>query len=317
MHGDALLPWMLRMDWRNDPRAFLTVDLASWPADQPFDPLPPVPLIGIGDAAHPQAHGLDLVLEPPFSLASLSAAIAHAPQASATLVQLLRATEALPPDRAIIAESFAFAMLQAGSEHAAWRAAREADKQLPSGILHIRRDGATLDLLLERPDAGNAIDRDMRDALYDAFSLAALDDSIARVRLRSTGRTFSMGADLAEFGTTRDPVEAHAIRMRTLPALPLMRRANITEAHIQGGCVGSGLEIAAFAGRVTASSDAWFQLPETGMGILPGAGGTVSVPRRIGRQRAALLMLSGKRIGAATALGWGLIDRIMDEPSVD
>jgi enoyl-CoA hydratase/carnithine racemase len=77
------------------------------------------------------------------------------------------------------------------------------------------------------------------------------------------------------------------------------------------------LELAAFAGRLTASPDAWFHLPETGMGILPGFGGCVSIPRRIGRQRAAALMLSGKRINARLALDWGLIDAIIDEPPAD
>src|SRR5262249_1565768 len=115
---------------------------------------------------------------------------------------------------------------------------------------------------------------------------------------------------LTEFGTTRDPATAHLIRSRTLPALALSRRAGILAVHVQGACVGAGLELAAFAGRVTATSDAWFQLPELSMGLIPGAGGCVSVPRRIGRQRAALMILSGRRINASLALRWGLIDAI-------
>jgi enoyl-CoA hydratase len=77
--------------------------------------------------------------------------------------------------------------------------------------------------------------------------------------------------------------------------------------------VGAGLEIAAFAARLTASPNAWFQLPELAMGLIPGAGGCVSVPHRIGRQRATLMMLSGRRISAITALHWGLIDAIEDQ----
>ncbi len=82
---------------------------------------------------------------------------------------------------------------------------------------------------------------------------------------------------------------------------------------MQGGCVGSGLEMAAFAARLTAAPDAWFQLPELAMGIIPGAGGCVSLSRRIGRQRAALMIISGRRISARTALNWGLVDAIMDD----
>ncbi|MGE4306474.1 MAG: enoyl-CoA hydratase/isomerase family protein, partial [Novosphingobium sp.] len=65
--------------------------------------------------------------------------------------------------------------------------------------------------------------------------------------------------------------------------------------------------------KVRASRRSWFQLPELAMGILPGAGGCVSLTHRIGRQRALLLILSGKRIGARQALDWGLIDALMDE----
>jgi enoyl-CoA hydratase/carnithine racemase len=107
------------------------------------------------------------------------------------------------------------------------------------------------------------------------------------------------------------------IRSRTLPALALSRRPDIVDVHVQGACVGAGVEIAAFAGRVTAAPTAWFQLPELAMGLIPGAGGCVSVPRRIGRHRAALMILSGQRIDADTALRWGLIDAIEDQPPIN
>jgi enoyl-CoA hydratase/carnithine racemase len=61
---------------------------------------------------------------------------------------------------------------------------------------------------------------------------------------------------------------------------------------------------------VVVEGDAWFELPEVGMGLVPGAGGTVSLPRRIGRQRTAWLALSGARLDADTALAWGLVDEI-------
>lgn len=152
----------------------------------------------------------------------------------------------------------------------------------------------------------------MRDALRKAFELVSIDPTIERVELRGAGKFFSTGADLSEFGTTTDPLEAHRIRMRTLPAIPMARRREIVSVHIQGGAVGSGLELAAFAGHVSCSPKACFRLPELAMGILPGAGGCVSVPRRIGRQRTALLILSGMRINAGTALEWGLVDEIVE-----
>jgi enoyl-CoA hydratase/carnithine racemase len=80
--------------------------------------------------------------------------------------------------------------------------------------------------------------------------------------------------------------------------------------------VGAGIELAAFAGKLTAREDAFFQLPEVAMGLVPGAGGTVSIPRRIGRQRTAYLALSGLPVDAITARQWGLIDEIREEPIV-
>jgi enoyl-CoA hydratase/carnithine racemase len=68
--------------------------------------------------------------------------------------------------------------------------------------------------------------------------------------------------------------------------------------------------MAAFAKRVIAAENAFFQLPELEMGVIPGAGGCVSIPRRIGRQRAAFMAISGRRINARTALAWGLVDAI-------
>ncbi|GLR67448.1 enoyl-CoA hydratase [Acidocella aquatica] len=317
MEDCQLKPWMLRQDWREDRRPWLLVDLHSWPADEPLGPLPPVPVLAVGPADHRQAARADILVEDTIPLATLTAGIAQTPRAAATVAQLLRATENLPPERALPLESFAMAMLQSGAEHAAWLARQPRTIPLAPGTLHLRRVGATLHMLMDRPASYNAIDRAMRDALYEAFSLPLLDTDIAHVTFRARGRCFSMGADLAEFGTTLDPVEAHAIRARTLPTHPMAQRAEIFDIHVHGACVGSGLEMAAFAGRLTAAPNAWFQLPETGMGILPGFGGCVSVPRRIGRQRAAALMLSGRRIGAATALQWGLIDAIVDEPAAD
>ncbi|HRD62678.1 MAG TPA: enoyl-CoA hydratase/isomerase family protein, partial [Nocardioides sp.] len=75
-----------------------------------------------------------------------------------------------------------------------------------------------------------------------------------------------------------------------------------------GACIGAGIEIPAFAETVVATPDAWFRLPELSMGLVPGAGGTVSIPRRIGRWRTAWLLLTGRDLAAATALEWGLVD---------
>ena len=80
--------------------------------------------------------------------------------------------------------------------------------------------------------------------------------------------------------------------------------------RLHGACIGAGIEMAAFAGRVVAHPEAVISLPEVGLGLIPGAGGTVSLPRRIGRHRTAELALTGRPIDAATAHRWGLVDAI-------
>jgi enoyl-CoA hydratase/carnithine racemase len=296
-----------------------TAPLALVDLDRPAPPagaitLPPCPVIGIGDCAHRLAGCMDAIVEPPASVTAIARQVLAAPLAAAVTVQLLRLLPSLAVEHALAAESMAYAMLQGSEEHMRWREAQAPVRRAPdAGKLDVVRDGAQLVLTLDRPQSGNAIDSALRDQLYEAFTLAALDAGIERIVLQAQGKAFSLGADLAEFGTTTDPASAHAIRTLTLPALPASRCAGRLEAHVQGACVGAGLELAAWAHRITASPSAWFQLPELAMGILPGAGGCVSLSRRIGRQRTALMVLSGRRLSARQALDWGLVDEIVDD----
>jgi enoyl-CoA hydratase len=291
------------------------VDLDACPDNVTLQALPAFPLIGLGDPAHPLASALDAIVEPPICVDALIRQTKRAPRAAAVAIQLLRSLQGVSSERALLLESFCYGLLQGSAEHEAWLASCPTPKRpTPVGRLIVERRNSVLHLVLDRPQARNAIDRALRDQLFEAFTLAALDQEVRSMKLRAVGAAFSIGGDLEEFGTTRDPATAHLIRSRTLPALALAGRAEILDVHVQGACVGAGLEIAAFASRLTATFDAWFQLPELAMGLIPGAGGCVSVPRRIGRQRAGLMILSGRRINATTALRWGLIDAIENPP---
>jgi enoyl-CoA hydratase len=302
------------LDWADAWQPLGLVDLQASPIDIRLGALPPFPLIGLGDATHPLAPALDAVVESPVSIAALVRQVARAPHAAAVAVQLLRGIEGLPTDRALQFESSCYGLLQGSSEHARWLATRAISPRpsAATGRIIVDRCGTVLHIVLDRPLSRNAIDRAMRDQLVEALSVAAADPEVRSIKLRALGAAFSVGGDLHEFGTTRDPATAHLIRSRSLPALAIGARADILDAHVQGACVGAGLEIAAFAGRFTASCQAWFQLPELSMGLIPGAGGCVSMAKRIGRQRTLLLILSGRRINAQTALRWGLIDAIED-----
>jgi enoyl-CoA hydratase/carnithine racemase len=277
--------------------------------------LPPWPVIGLGDRMHPLAAALDAVIEPPIRTETIARQVLAMPQAAAVTVQLLRLLPSLSIEEGLTAESLAYAVLQGSEEHVRWRLANTRRPDRSAGKVAVTREGSRLTITLDHPESGNAIDRTMRDQLFEAFSLAMLDSEIESVSLRASGKAFSLGAELSEFGTTADPATAHAIRARTLPARVAAQCAERLDAHVRGACVGAGLELAAWARRITAFPAAWFQLPELAMGILPGAGGCVSLVRRIGRQRTALMILSGKRLSAPQALGWGLVDAVVDEPA--
>jgi enoyl-CoA hydratase/carnithine racemase len=150
----------------------------------------------------------------------------------------------------------------------------------------------------------------MRDELLDALAVGAADPSITSIVLEGEGPSFSSGGDLDEFGTAPDPATAHLIRLARSAGAALHAVADRVTAHIHGACFGAGIELPAFASRVVAAADTVIALPEVGMGLIPGAGGTVSLVGRIGRRRTAYLALSGVRLDAETALAWGLVDEI-------
>jgi enoyl-CoA hydratase/carnithine racemase len=165
-----------------------------------------------------------------------------------------------------------------------------------------------LDVVLARPEVHNAYDSAMRDGLIEALTIAATNADIAEIHLSGEGKSFCSGGDLDEFGTRPDPATAHLVRLARSGARLMDLLSGRITAHLHGACMGSGIELPAFAGRVLAAADTRIALPEIQLGLIPGAGGTVSLPRRIGRHRTALLGLSGTVIDAPTALEWGLVD---------
>jgi enoyl-CoA hydratase/carnithine racemase len=148
----------------------------------------------------------------------------------------------------------------------------------------------------------------MREEWLEALAVAGLDHTVSEVHLVGEGPAFCSGGDLDEFGTFPDPATAHLVRLGRSVAAALDALGDRVVAHLHGACMGSGIELPAFAGTVLAAPGTVIALPEVGLGLVPGAGGTVSLPRRIGRHRAALLALTQRTIDAHTALRWGLVD---------
>jgi len=245
-------------------------------------------------------------------LAAIEQSVAKAPLASLGLAQLLRASRARTIYEGLMAESLVYSTLQSGPEFSAWLAAHVRKQREPSRepAVLAAREGSALSLRLNRPEKRNAFCAAMRDALCEALRLALQDPEIERVELSGAGAAFCSGGDLDEFGTLPDPATAHAIRATRNAALLLSQCAPRVTARVHGACVGAGVELPAFCRRVVAREDARFALPERAMGLVPGAGGTVSLPRRIGRQRTALLALTQRPLAAERALAWGLVDEI-------
>jgi hypothetical protein len=245
-------------------------------------------------------------------LAHLVASAAARPRAAAALALLLRG-EARRIEDGLVAESAVYSMLQAGPEFSAWRAGRTAGPARPvpetSPPLTVVSDGHRMTVTLSRPERHNALNTAMRDALVEILAAGLVDEAV-RVILQGEGPSFCSGGDLDDFGTAPDPATSHLIRLTRSPAALAARLGPRLEARVHGACIGAGVELAAFAGRVVADPKTSFALPELAFGLIPGAGGTVSLPRRIGRHRTAWLALTGERIDAVRARRWGLVDEI-------
>lgn len=244
--------------------------------------------------------------------------VARWPTAAAVCDDVLRALdEDAPAYNGVITESLAYSTLQSGSEFGRWLAergpARSPEEPDP---VQAERVGDVLYVRFNRPKRHNAFSTPARAALLEALEIARVDPSVTEMVLTGNGPSFCSGGDLAEFGSFADPAAAHLARTRYSPALALdaitARLGRACRAEVHGQVLGSGLEMAAFCGHVTCRAGATLGLPELALGLLPGAGGTVSITRRIGRWRTAYLVLSGRFIDSATALRWGLVDAVTE-----
>ena len=283
------------------------------PAGEPGPPLAPgsAPCIVIGRHEADAGRGVDVVAEDDDDLSAILDTIERCPLAATALAVLLRGQLHRSIDEGLAAESAVYSTLQAGPEFATWRAAHVARPVVDTSPTVISaRSGPSLDVTLNRPHRHNAVSRLLRDELVEALAVALVDDTITEVVLRGAGASFCSGGDLDEFGELPDPATAHAVRLTRSPARAIARIGDRTTTYLHGACIGAGIEWAAFSARVVAAPDARIALPEVGFGLVPGAGGTVSLPRRIGRHRTAWLALTRRTIDARTARSWGLVDEI-------
>ena len=237
------------------------------------------------------------------------------PVAATIGAQVLRLSSELELPAALQVESFAYSTLLGGAEFRRWQNAtrRGAPTPVSADLVVVLRDGNKITLQLNDPDNRNAMSAPMRDALYEALANILDDPSKPDLIVEGGGKCFSTGGSLPEFGTAHDLAAAHVARSLHSCASALDALGERATIRLHGACIGSGIEVGAAAHRRIASPDAWFQLPELGMGLIPGAGGTATIARAIGRHRTMWMFLSGKRIGAPQALEWGLVHVIENQ----
>lgn len=176
----------------------------------------------------------------------------------------------------------------------------------------IERDGKLAHLVLNRPEVLNAIDNTLGEELGGACRQLAADESVWAIILRGAGdRAFCAGADLKarrDFSPEQWAAQRGLFRnmfkqVRRLPQ-PMI-------AAVHGFALGGGTELAMLADFIVASDDAVFGLTEVSLGIIPGGGGTQNLPRLIGRNRAKELIFSARRISAAEAKEFGLVNHVV------
>src|SRR3990170_4974128 len=184
-------------------------------------------------------------------------------------------------------------------------------------IIYEKDDQGVARLTLNRPDKLNAMNMRMRDELWDVFG-AVRDDPDARVLIvRGAGRAFSSGADVSEFGTAPTYVESRQARHeRDLWGL-LLHLPKPVIAAVHGHALGAGLEMSLLCDLRVASEDAQLGLPEVGLGYIPSAGGTPTLPRTIPPGVALHMILSGDPIDAAEAYRLGLVHRVVPRDQLD
>jgi enoyl-CoA hydratase len=178
-----------------------------------------------------------------------------------------------------------------------------------SDLILVEREEPIAVVLLNRPDALNALSDELMGALVDALRDLDADEAIGCIVLGGSDRAFAAGADIGQLAQA-SPVEMYyqrrVDRWDEIRALwtPLV-------AAVSGFCLGGGCELAMACDLIVASETAKFGQPESGLGLIPGAGGTQRLTRAVGKAVAMDVILSGRFLSADEALRSGLVARVV------
>jgi 2-(1,2-epoxy-1,2-dihydrophenyl)acetyl-CoA isomerase len=188
--------------------------------------------------------------------------------------------------------------------------------------VHRRAGAATI--VLNRPEALNALNADLTRDLAAAVAEVATDDDVRAVCLTGAGRAFSSGADLKDLTgrAERTPEGLPDLRASLVdgyhPIITTLRRMpKPVVAAVNGPAVGVGCSIALAADLLVAHEDAYLLLAFVNIGLVPDGGSSLFIPARAGMARAAEMAMLGERVGAQQALEWGLVNRVLGAAEFD
>jgi enoyl-CoA hydratase/carnithine racemase len=183
-------------------------------------------------------------------------------------------------------------------------------------VLYEKR-GQTIVLTLNRPEAMNAINREVRESLRESWLKFRDDDDARTLIVTGAGdKAFSAGADLKEMSVLQQQRHIDPAGATTAAVLRNIDLWKPIIAAINGYCLAGGLELALACDIRVASDNASFALTEVTRGIIPGNGGTQILPRVVPLGMALELMFTGERIGADEAYRVGLVNRVVPQPEL-
>jgi enoyl-CoA hydratase len=180
---------------------------------------------------------------------------------------------------------------------------------LSAPLVLVERDDPIAVVLLNRPKQLNALSDELMDELVSALRELDADDAIRCVVLGGSERAFAAGADIGELARASAIDLYYARRVERWDAIRGLWTPLV--AAVSGYCLGGGCELALSCDLVVASETARFGQPETGLGIIPGAGGTQRWARAVGKSLAMDVILSGRVLRAEEALAAGLVSRVV------
>jgi 2-oxoglutaroyl-CoA hydrolase len=179
----------------------------------------------------------------------------------------------------------------------------------------VERDGerGVATITLDVPGKLNRVSLAARQQLVSAFGELGRDESVRVVMVTGAGGTFTAGGDIASFLTA--PVDEMSSLAFNVAAPERCPKPVI--ARIEGYCLGVGFELSLACDFRICSDDAKLGLPEIGLGMIPGSGGTQRLARLVGLSRAKDVIMRRKRITADDALAWGLVSEVVPAAELD